>query len=155
MKKLSIIQLNNPGLLNRARELEPAGKIALSENQFAYLKVDDAWVHELFPFLVNQQISKPDYFGEGSEGAHISLIYPEENQILSKSDLGQEHLFKVKHLAKASFGLKAYYALMVEAASLLRVRRSYGLPNNLFFKGYFIGFHITLGVEVPLPPPEL
>ncbi|HHS2917450.1 hypothetical protein [Legionella pneumophila] len=35
----------------------------------------------------------------------------------------------------------------MEAPSLARLRKAYGLPENLYFKGYSTHFHITVGVE--------
>lgn len=147
MKNPSILQLNNPALLNKAMQLESTGIVAISQNQLAYLKINDEWIHELFPFLQNDQISKPDYFGNESIGAHISIIYPEENTAINPKELDQQHHFKIKSIIKATLELKKYYAIMVEASSLARLRKAYGLSENLYFKGYPIHFHITVGVE--------
>lgn len=148
MKKLSISQLHNPRLLYKARELDASGRIAISSRQLTYLKVDDAWIHELFPCLPDPLIQKPDYFGEDAIGAHISIIYPEENKAIRQDDLDQKHQFKIRYPAKATLQKKSYYVLIVEAPSLTKLRKKYGLPERLCFKGYFISFHITLGVEI-------
>ncbi|AMQ27062.1 TPA: hypothetical protein ACK8Z3_002482 [Legionella pneumophila] len=147
MKNPSILQLNNPALLNKAMQLKSTGKVAISQNQLTYLKIHDEWIHELFPLLQNEQIRKPDYFGNESIGAHISIIYPEENTTINPKELDQEHRFKIKNIIKANLELKKYYAIIVEASSLVRLRKAYGLPENLYFKGYSIHFHITVGVE--------
>lgn len=79
-------------LLNKATSKFPStGKIAVSNNNLTYLDIDDEYVHQLFPLLKNFNIKKPDYFGEDSEGAHITVIYPEENKTINKDDLGQKH----------------------------------------------------------------
>ncbi|HHW3788005.1 TPA: hypothetical protein ACT9MN_002695, partial [Legionella pneumophila] len=91
MKNPYILQLNNPALLNKAMQLKSIGKVAISQNQLTYLKIHDEWIYELFPLLQNEQIRKPDYFGNESIGAHISIIYPEENTTINPKELDQEH----------------------------------------------------------------
>lgn len=106
MKNPSILQLNNPALLNKAMQLKSIGKVAISQNQLTYLKIHDEWIHELFPLLQNEQIRKPDYFGNESIGAHISIIYPEENTTINPKELDEEHRFKIKNIIKANLELK-------------------------------------------------
>jgi hypothetical protein len=148
MKTPLIEKLNIPDLMNAASHLALDGKLTISDNNLVYLDVDDAYIHRLYPLLQNQQIKKPDYFGEKSAGAHISVIYPEENKKINKSDLGQRHSFIIKDIIAAQIGLKTYNVLLVESASLLQLRRQYALPDMLCFKGYSIGFHITIGVKI-------
>ena len=147
MKTPLIEKLNIPELISTASHLALDGKLAISDNNLVYLDVDDAYIHRLFPLLQNQQIKKPDYFGEKSAGAHITVIYPEENTKINKNDLDQKHDFVIKNIVTAQLGLKTYYVLLVESSSLLQLRRKYKLPDLLCFKGYSIGFHITIGVK--------
>ena len=70
-----------------------------------------------------------------------------EASLVSSDDLNHEHEFEMKGAFAAEIGLKKYYALMVNAPSLLLLRRKYGLSDMLPFKGYSIGFHITIGVQ--------
>jgi hypothetical protein len=146
MKTPLIKKLNIPDLINAASHLALEGKLAISDNNLVYLDVDDAYINQLFPLLQNQQIKKPDYFGEKSAGAHITVVYPEENKKINKNDLGHKHDFIIKDIVTAELGLKTYYVLLVESPSLLQLRRRYTLPDMLCFKGYSIGFHITIGV---------
>ena len=139
--------LNIPELVNDVSGLATRGRLAISDNNLVYLDVHDDYIHQLFPLFANQKIKKPDYFGVGSVGAHISIIYPEENILVSSDDLTDEHEFEIKGAFVADMGLKRYYALMVNAPSLLLLRRKYGLSDMLPFKGYSIGFHITIGVQ--------
>ncbi len=148
MKTPLIEKLHIPDLMNAASHLALDGKLTISDNNLVYLDVDDAYIHLLFPLLQNQQIKKPDYFGEKSAGAHITVIYPEENKKINKNDLGQRHSFVIKDIVTAQIGLKTYYVLLVESASLLQLRRQYALSDMLCFKGYSIGFHITIGVKI-------
>jgi len=141
-----MIKLDIQELINAASYLPSHGKLAISDNNLVYLDIDDAYIHQLFPLLQNQQIKKPDYFGEKSAGAHITVIYPEENKIINDDDLNWEHSFVVKDIVTAEIGLKTYYVILVDSPSLLKLRRRYGLSDMLSFKGYSIGFHITIGV---------
>ncbi len=142
MKKLS-----NPELIAAATQFATNGKLAISANNLVYLDIDDAYIHRLFPLLQNQQIKKPDYFSKGSAGAHITVIYPEENKNINVKELGQEYSFAIKEMVAAEIGVKTYYVLLVKSPSLLQLRRKYKLPDALCFKGYAIDFHITIGVE--------
>lgn len=150
MKTPLIENLDTPELIDIASRLASNGRLALSDNNLLYLDIDDAYIHELFPLLQSQnhQIKKPDYFGKRSAGAHITVIYPEENKKINRNDLKQKHNFLIKNMAAAEIGLKTYYVLLVEAPSLLQLRRNYELPDFLCFKGYSIGFHITIGVKI-------
>ncbi len=143
MKKLNI-----PKLMSVALSLQPVGKIVVSDNNLTYLDIDDEYIHRLFPLLQNKEIKKPDDFGDRSAGAHITVIYPEENKIINNEDLNQEHNFIFKDVVAAEIGLKTYYILLVESRSLLQLRTKYNLPDLLQFKGYSIGFHITMGMKL-------
>jgi len=145
MKLPLITKLNAPIIIHSASHLKQKGQLARSKNNLIYLDIDDAYIHELFPLLQDPQIKMPDYFDDGSVGAHITVIYPEENKSVNAHDLHQEHSFFVKDIVAAEIALKTYYVLLIESPSLLRLRRKYNLPDLLSFKGYSIGFHITIG----------
>lgn len=147
MKTPIMEKLNIPLLINAASHLNTKGKLAISNRGLVYLDIDDAYIHELFPFFQNEKIKKPDYFGIGMAGAHITVIYPEENIKINVEELGSSHDFTIKNLVSAVIDLKTYYILLVESSSLLQLRRKYGLLDRLCFKGYLIGFHITIGVK--------
>lgn len=148
MKTPLIKKLDIPELISTASLLPLDGKLAISNNNLVYLDVDDAYINLLFPLLQNQRIEKPDYFGEKfSGGAHITLIYPDENKKINKNELGDKHDFIFKDIAAAEINQKTYYVLLVESPSLLQLRRRYALSDMLNFKGYSIAFHITIGVE--------
>lgn len=142
-------KLNIPSILKLSSQFEMKGKLTVSNNNLVYLDIDDDFIHQLFPLLTIQGVKKPDYFGEKSAGAHITVIYPEEENFkIEKADLGKEHEFIIKKLISAEIGQKNYYILLVESPTLLQLRRNYHLPDLLCFKGYSIGFHITIGVRV-------
>jgi hypothetical protein len=146
MKILPVTQLERPELERVASTLKASGRLAESFGGLAYLDIDDAYIHQLFPLLKEPQAQKPDYFGDGSIGAHITVTYPEEGVLIRKEDLGQEYSFKVVGISTAELGLKKYYVLQVESPELLALRRRYGLPDKLQFAKQWVDFHITIGV---------
>lgn len=145
MKMPAIKKLHIPELIHAASNLPQTGKLATSDNGLVYLDIDDGYIHKLFPLLKDQQIKKPNYFGKKSAGAHISVIYPEENK---KINLAKKYSFTINDIVMAEIGIKKYYALLLDSPSLLQLRRKCDLPDMLCFKGYAIGFHITIGVSI-------
>jgi hypothetical protein len=143
----NITPLKLPNMIDAARRLLSKGITQKTENNLFCLSIDDAYIHQLFPLLKNERIKKPAYFGEKSIGAHITIIYPEESKNINVDDLQKEHSFFVKDIVSAEIGQKIYYVLLIESPSLLKLRKKYGLPDLLCFKGYSIGFHITIGVK--------
>lgn len=146
MKTTSITKLNVLTIINAASHLKQKGRLARSKNNLVYLDIDDAYIHKLFPLLQDPQIKMPNYFGKESAGAHITVMYPEENTNINARDLQQEHDFFVKDIVAAEIAQKIYYVLLVDSPSLLQLRRKYGLPEPLSFKGYSIDLHITIGM---------
>lgn len=144
----NVTLLKLPTLIDTARLLSLKGNTQLTENNLFCLNIDDAYVHQLFPLLKDERVIKPNYFGEKSVGAHITIIYPEENKNINAHDLQQEHRFLIKDIVTAEIGQKIYFVLLVESPTLLRLRKKYHLPDLLSFKGYSIGFHITIGVKI-------
>lgn len=144
----NITTLNLPKLIEVARRLPSKGSTHTTENKLFCLDIDDEYIHQLFPLLEGRQIKKPEYFGEKSVGAHITIIYPEERKNVHVNDLQKEHRFFVKDIVTAEIGKKLYYVLLIESPSLMKLRNKYGLPDLLCFKGYSIGFHITIGVKL-------
>lgn len=148
MKIPPTTKLNIPTIIHAASRLKCKGRLAKLQNNFTYLDIDDAYIHTLFPLLQDQQIKKPDYFGEEAVGAHITVIYPGESKEINEEDLNQEYDFAIKELVAVKIEKKTYYAILVESPSLMELRKKYDLPNLLCFKSYSIGFHITIGVKV-------
>jgi hypothetical protein len=114
--------LNLPDLLDAATHLPASGRLTLSKTNLTYLKIDDDYIHQLFPLLQNPQIQKPNYFAP--------------------------HQFIIKDVLAAELNAKKYYILAAESPSLLNLRRHYKLSDLLYFRGYSIGFHITVGFEL-------
>ena len=147
LKTPCITIFTNADIIQQASRLTSSGKIAVTNTNLVYLKIDDNYIHELYPLLTKTSIQKPNYFSPGAEGAHISVIYPEENRMITTQELNQQHHFTIKNIATAEINHKIYYVLLAEAPSLIELRRRYQLPDLLSFRGYAIGFHITFGFE--------
>lgn len=141
----SLLQL--PDVLNAVANLPTVGKLAIA-GEIVYLDIDDEFIHQGYPMLKKPSIEKPNYFGDDAIGAHITVIYPEENQQIDQVYLGEQHLFSIRGVFSADINLKRYYVLMVKAPTLLQLRRKYGLGEKLLFKDYLIDLHITIGVEL-------
>ena len=129
--------------------LPMSGKMKVINNSFAYLDIDDNFIHHIFPLLDNNQIRKPNYFnGEKNFiGAHISTIYPEEHTNIIKNNLNESFSFEIEGLFRAHFLQKKYYILKVRSKNLLNFRLKHGLSNKLLFRGYLVDFHITIAAD--------
>lgn len=147
MSQVPTIPLDLPDLIKTANQLKMTGHLAISSNNLTYLNIQDEFIHQLFPLLNNPTILKPAYFGKNLTGAHITVIYPEENRTLHKSELGKEHSFKLQGVYAADLPWKTYFVIMVKCPSLLQLRNNYSLPNQLNFKNHWIDFHITIGYK--------
>jgi len=148
----NLIKLNNQKILRAASSLNTYGKLAISPDNLIYLDIDDAYIHNLFPLLKEENIKKPDYFNKGLAGAHVSVVYPQEPSHFDKKDFGKEFHFKINELIIAEIHVKKYFMLLLEAPMLRQLRVKYGLPEKLHFKNYVIDFHITIGVSKDIIP---
>jgi hypothetical protein len=137
-------------LTTQAAKLSTSGILAVTNKNLIYLDISDDYIHQLFPLLDNKNnlILKPDYFNKYLIGAHISVIYPEENTVIDPIEFGKHHNFSIKHLCTMQISAKTYYVLTVESNSLLELRKKYNLPDKLNFRGYNVEFHITIGTCV-------
>jgi hypothetical protein len=122
------------------------GILRESENGFVYLDLDDAYIHELIHFIEDDGFEEPPYFGKpGLIGAHISVVYPNEERSEGTIELGQMIQFtplecKIIHPLKWE-GVEEVYLIEVDAPELDLIRAKYGLPKAEF------GYHITVGVK--------
>lgn len=143
---LYLTKLDNPLLVSEASKFTPRGYLAVTPENLTYLNITDDYIHQLFPLLKDTGIQKPGYFNLHGVGAHVSVIYPEENTSIRQGDLGQEHEFEIQGAYEAILGGKKYNVITVASPSLTTLRRRYDLPKMLCFKGHLIDFHITIGV---------
>ncbi len=120
--------------------LSKKGRLIQQDDGYAYVKVDDAYINELFPMLhVEHGFKKPPYFRrKNSPGAHISVIY--ENEKIKLDEVGQEFSFELKDIRIVKAKNVSYLVLDVEAQELEKLRQKYGLNPKL--NGH--EFHITL-----------
>ena len=148
-KILKFTRLDVPDIMEAAKHFENSGKLAATNDELAYLNINDDYVHRLYPLLHQHfpEAEKPDYFGEGLIGAHVTVIYPEEKTSLIKKEIGREHEFKIIDLFSAILNGKTYYALRVNAPTLIQLRREHHLPEKLCFKGHWVQMHVTIGTS--------
>ena len=140
--------LFHPRLIKKANTLNNQG-IVKQDNGYCFLKISDDFVHGLYPEL-NQfgEFEKPDYFNTPQEiGAHITIIYPEENTSIKACDLGQIHTFHAKDLLKARLDSKEYIVVLIESPSIIEIRAKYQLAPQPTYKRNGIDLHITIGVR--------
>lgn len=118
------------------------GQLVAKSDGYVYLKVDDRYIHLLFPLLglKEEGFQEPPYFRrKDAPGAHISVIYAGEH--IAPKELGQTFHFTLKRiiLVKAS-KFKTYAVLQVNSPELEKLREKYGLSPKLF--GH--EFHISI-----------
>lgn len=124
-----------------AQEHLPAeGQLMVKSDGFVYLKVDDAYIHTLFPMLGLEQdgYQEPPYFRtKEAPGAHISVFYADEH--IRPEEVGQHFHFELKHIELVRPSKNASYAiLVVESPELEKLREKYGLSAKLFGHEYHI-----------------
>lgn len=139
VKKESI---NNPWAETIAfaeSHLPKNGTLVQAPDGFAYLKVDDGYIHKLYPMLRADKFIKPPYFRRSdSPGAHISVIY--ENEKVSLNEIGQVFDFELRNIKEVETKDASYLVLVVDTPKLQDLRKKYGLKPKL--NGH--EFHITL-----------
>ena len=145
MKTPKITVITAAPVLSSANKLPKEGVVKQLSNRFAFLDINNEYIHTLWPLLSSSGFKKPDYFKKGSVGAHITLVYPDENKTLKPEYLNQKHFFSIDQLAIAELGEKSYLVLLIKSDSLITLRKNHGLPPLLNFNGYEIGLHITIG----------
>ena len=136
--------IENTAVLDYAiQHLPHTGVLLQKSDGFVYLKVDDAYIHALFPKLKAHGFHKPPYFRRpDAVGAHISVMYNEETrQRQPIEEVGQVFQFTPSKLAMVRVrGRSQYVILEVQAPELEALRKKYGLSPML--KQH--AFHISL-----------
>lgn len=137
--------------------LPQEGKLVIKSDGFGYIKVDDAYIHELFPLLgVSEDgFKEPPYFrSEDSPGAHISLFYVDEE--VNPEEAGQTFPFELVDIVVVNPSkYNSYIVFEVKSPALEDLREKYGLERKLH--GH--EFHISLAKKVlqvkkPWPPKQ-
>jgi hypothetical protein len=115
---------------------------------YTYVKVDDAYIHTLFPLLglAEEGFEKPSYFRTSdSPGAHISVFYADEG--ITLEEVGQRISFEPREIVRVPFSpTTSYVVLRVDAPHLEQLRQKYGLAPKLHNEEY----HITLAKKVTI-----
>lgn len=139
-------KFENEVAMEYALNLPQEGILHIKEG-YLYLKVDDRYIHHLFPLLEQSELEIPDYFRSPSApGAHISVIYETERQQLPPQipEVGQTFDFYIKDFY--SIFLRDHeeiIVLVVESPMLEDFRVKYGLSEKLLGHEY----HITLALK--------
>jgi hypothetical protein len=129
--------------------LPESGKLCQDSKGFVYVHLDDKYIHMLNEFIKDEGFELPPYFsGDKQHGAHISVIYvreAEEYHVGKIKEAGQTITFKCLGCKTAVptrwKEVAEVYVIPIEAPSLDRLRKKYGLPKAEH------PFHITLGVK--------
>lgn len=122
------------------QNLPQEGELKVKSDGFGYIKVDDNYIHMLFPMLGLEQegYKEPPYFrSKEAPGAHISVFYENENII--PQEIGEKFTFKLKQIVIVKPNQNTSYAvLQVESPELEKLREKYGLSPKLHGHEYHI-----------------
>jgi hypothetical protein len=123
------------------------GSLRMKSDGFVYVKVDDNYIHTLFPMLnlAEEGYREPPYFRSAqAPGAHISVFYEDEN-VFPEKELGKTYHFTLQKIIIVTPSKSTTYAvLQVDAPELEALREHYGLKPKLH--GH--EFHISLAKRV-------
>jgi Swiss Army Knife, 2H phosphoesterase domain len=135
-------------ILTYARENIPlVGILQQTKGGYIYLKVDDEFIHSLFPLLNVPEKQMPPYFSDlyNQVGAHITVVYQDEQSFpCTMDELGTSFAFALSGLQHAIFEFESYFILSVESPALVTLRRKYGFSDNPVYHGIPVGWHITI-----------
>lgn len=134
-------RLSWPEIVTFAKaNLPQEGVLKVGRDGYIYLKVDDDYIHRLYPLLQLRNFREPPFFRNAkSPGAHISVIYKNENVI--PDEAGKTFHFTLNKIVIVNPSREvSYVILQVDSQELESLREKYGLPPKLH--GH--KFHITL-----------
>lgn len=121
------------------------GKLVQKSDGYGFVKVDDRYIHDLFPLLKAEiGFDKPPYFRRSdAPGAHISVFYANEHVVVT--EVGQRFKFTLKDIVmvRTNNGV-SYIVLLVDAPELEQLRQKYGLAPRLNNHE----FHITIARKI-------
>lgn len=128
------------------KNLPKEGYLVQNPDGYAYIKVDDRYIDELYPLLKveNEGFTKPPFFRrKDSPGAHISVFYKDEH-VMAK-EIGKKFNFSLKRIETVKVNKhKSFIVLTVEAQALEKLRKSYNLAPLLQGNE----FHISLAKKI-------
>jgi len=149
---LTFTKYNLPNLVKMISCLTSTGKITRTNTGYIYADIDNEFIHRSFALLKNTldiNIQKPDYFSLDTDfiGAHISLVYPEENQTSEADFFDAQCHFSVEDIFSTVLDSKTYYGLKIVSQDITQFRKNLGLPEFLSIKGHTVFPHITIAVS--------
>lgn len=122
--------------------LPKEGRLIAKSDGYVYLKVDDDYIHALYPLLdvQGEGYKEPPYFrSKEASGAHISVFYEAED--VMPHEIGEVFPFELKSIVIVRPKCDtSYIVLQVESKELEQLREKYGLKPKL--QGH--EFHISL-----------
>lgn len=135
-----------PQVVELAKEYLPQeGELIAKPDGFVYLKVNDSYIHTLFPLLGLEEdgFTEPPYFRtKDAPGAHISVFYVNEH--VKPEEVGQKFKFELKKIVIVQPEHDTRYAILeVDSPQLEGLRKKYGKTTKL--KNH--EFHISIGKQ--------
>lgn len=137
----------NPALFQALyKNLELQGQMAITDDGFVYLDLDDRYILDLNKYL-GEDILIPPYFGKGKVGAHVTVALKEEFLSLNtvfRKEWEKPYCFEITGLKSvmASNG-REIWLLEIHCPALEAFRESLGLSPKIFDHE----FHITVGIR--------
>lgn len=124
--------------------LPQEGVLVRKSDGYVYLKVDDRYIHELFPLLGVEEsgfVKAPYFRSRQAPGAHVSVFYKDEN--IDPDEIGKVFHFTVRNVAVVENRQARYIVLQVDSKELEDLRTRYGLKPLLHGHAY----HITIAKQ--------
>lgn len=131
------------------QNLPQEGQLIAKPDGFVYLKVDDAYIHSLFPMLglYDEGYKVPPVFRTSeSPGAHITVFYVAD-QVMPE-EIGQTFHFELNQIAIVKTKAAYFAVLQVHSPELEKLREKYGLSPKIYGHEY----HISLGQKKVIKP---
>jgi len=136
----------------KLEEVELKGVLKQTKDGFVYIKIDNDFIHGVFPLLEDKNVKEPPYFGKGEIGAHISAITKDEideKEIEKIDELGEELSFTIKGVFSTEpqgwKGMSRVWFVSVDCPRIIEIRKKYKLPETYENKGH--DYHITIAVR--------
>jgi len=149
ISQLILTPIDQPELITAAiQDISLQGILNQTKAGYVYLKVDDRFIHTLFPLLQTTQKKLPPYFEKPYNiGAHISVIYKEEIKNLQPiAEIGSTFHFNILELCEIKMNEKIFFALIIEAHELITIRKKYGFSEKPVYHGIPVDYHITIAM---------
>lgn len=112
--------------------LPQTGVLVQKADGYVYLKVDDRYIHQLFPMLdlKKEGFKKPPFFrSSDSPGAHITVFNAGEH--IDPREVGRTFGFTPKKIVVVKASKNEYYAILkVDSPELEALRNKYALKGK-------------------------